>query len=49
MMENPVEKLYGSVKVKPEASPKRVARKWMMREMEKEISRCWRKNRGFAH
>lgn len=38
MVENPVERLYGSVKVKPEASPKRVAREWATREVEKEIS-----------
>jgi AbrB family looped-hinge helix DNA binding protein len=36
--ENPVERLYGSVKIKPETSPKRVAREWAMKELEKETS-----------
>ncbi len=38
MVENPVERLYGSVKVKPEASPKKVAREWVMKKVVKEIS-----------
>jgi len=38
IVENPVERLYGSVKVRPEASPKKVAREWVMREVEKETS-----------
>jgi len=36
-MENPVGRLYGSVKVKPEASPKKVAREWVMKKVLKEI------------
>jgi len=36
--ENPVERLYGSVKVKPESSPKKVAREWAMKRVVKEIS-----------
>lgn len=38
MVENPVERLYGSVKVKPEPSPKKVAREWATRGVEKETS-----------
>jgi AbrB family looped-hinge helix DNA binding protein len=38
IVENPVERLYGSVKVKPEASPKKVAREWAMKRVVKEIS-----------
>jgi AbrB family looped-hinge helix DNA binding protein len=38
IVEDPVERLYGSVKVKPEASPKKVAREWVTREVEREIS-----------
>ena len=37
-VENPVERLYGSVKVKPESSPKKVAREWAMKRVLKEIS-----------
>jgi len=37
IVENPVERLYGSVRAKPEASPKKVAREWAMRKAEKEI------------
>lgn len=36
MVEDPVERLYGSIRVKPEASPKKVAREWVMKEVEKE-------------
>jgi len=38
MVENPVERLYGSVKVKPEVSPKKVAREWVMERVKKETS-----------
>jgi len=38
IVENPVERLYGSVKVKPESSPKKVAREWAMKRVVKEIS-----------
>lgn len=38
MIEDPVKRLYGSVKVKPEISPKKVAREWAMKRMKKEIS-----------
>lgn len=38
IMEDPVERLYGSVKVKPEVSPKKVAREWAMKKVEKETS-----------
>jgi antitoxin component of MazEF toxin-antitoxin module len=38
MVDNPVERLYGSVEVKPEASPKKVAREWAMKKVVKEIS-----------
>lgn len=38
LVENPVDRLYGSVRVKPEVSPKKVAREWVMREVEKETS-----------
>lgn len=38
MVEDPVERLYGSVKVKPEESPKKVAREWAMKEAGREIS-----------
>jgi len=38
IVEDPVERLYGSVKVKPEPSPKKVAREWAMKELEKETS-----------
>jgi AbrB family looped-hinge helix DNA binding protein len=37
MVENPVKLLYGSVKVKPEVSPKKVAREWARKKVEKEI------------
>lgn len=36
IMEDPVKRLYGSIKVRPEASPKKVARKWVMKEVKKE-------------
>lgn len=38
IVEDPVERLYGSVKVKPEASPKKVAREWVTRGVERETS-----------
>lgn len=38
MVEDPVEKLYGSIKVKPEVSPKKVAREWATKRVMKETS-----------
>ena len=38
IVEDPVERLYGSVKVKPEASPKKVAREWVTRGVGRETS-----------
>lgn len=35
IVENPVERLYGMLKVKPEASPKKVAREWMRKKIER--------------
>ncbi len=37
MVEKPVEKLYGSVKVKPEKNPKREAREWMKKRIEEDL------------
>jgi len=34
-IDNPVNELYGSIPVKPEDSPKKVAREWMRRRLEK--------------
>jgi hypothetical protein len=36
IVEDPVEHLYGSVKVKRETSPKKVAREWAAKVVEKE-------------
>lgn len=35
--EEPVDKLYGSVPVAPEESPKKVARKWMTEKIEESL------------
>jgi AbrB family looped-hinge helix DNA binding protein len=35
--ENPIEKMYGSVKVRPEPSPKKVAREWMREKVEADL------------
>lgn len=37
IVEDPVDRLYGSIKVKPETSPKKVAREWAAKEVEKDI------------
>lgn len=34
IIESPIDKLYGSVKVRPESSPKKVAREWMKKKIE---------------
>ena len=38
MIENPVDALYGSARVRPEESPKKVAREWVRRALERETS-----------
>lgn len=35
--EEPVKKLYGSVRVEPEKSPKKVAREWMAKKIEESL------------
>lgn len=37
-VEDPVEQLCGSVKVKPDANPKKIAREWAVKRVEREIS-----------
>jgi AbrB family looped-hinge helix DNA binding protein len=37
MVEKPIEKLYGSIKVKPEKNPKKEAREWMRKKIEEDL------------
>lgn len=36
-IKNPVERLYGSVRTKPEEGPKKVAREWVKKKIEEDL------------